>query len=130
MRRRPGPGVLVNISSGAATKPYEGWAAYCASKAAVDQLTGCVALEEARHGLRAYALSPGLVDTDMQAAIRASDERDFPEVERFRRFAADGPVQLAGLGGRPHPGPRLRRRRPRARSSVRVPEQPVPGAAG
>ena len=44
VRRRAGPGVLVNISSGAATTPYEGWAAYCASKAAVDQLTRVVAV--------------------------------------------------------------------------------------
>jgi NAD(P)-dependent dehydrogenase (short-subunit alcohol dehydrogenase family) len=81
--------VLVNISSGAAVKPYAGWAAYCASKAAVDQLTRVVALEEAPHGLRAVALSPGLVDTDMQAAIRASDEATFPEVDRFRLAAAE-----------------------------------------
>ena len=87
--RRPGPGVLVNISSGAATKPYVGWAAYCASKAAVDQLTRVVALEEARHGLAAYAVSPGLVDTDMQVAIRAADEARSPKRERFRRAAEE-----------------------------------------
>src|SRR5688572_5119124 len=34
VRTRPGGGVLVNISSGAATKPYAGWGPYCASKAA------------------------------------------------------------------------------------------------
>ena len=82
--------MLVNISSGAATKPYEGWAAYCASKAAVDQLTRVVALEEARaRPARRTPCHPGLVDTDMQAAIRASDEASFPEVERFRRAAAE-----------------------------------------
>jgi NAD(P)-dependent dehydrogenase (short-subunit alcohol dehydrogenase family) len=89
VRHRPGPGVLVNISSGAATTPYFGWAAYCASKAAVEQLTRVVALEEEPHGLAAYAVSPGIVDTDMQAAARAADEADFPQVERFRRFAAE-----------------------------------------
>ena len=129
VRRRSGPGVLVNISSGAATTPYEGWGAYCASKAAVDQLTRVVELEEARHGLRAYALSPGLVDTDMQVAIRASDERDFPQVERFRRVAAEHRFNspawvadhiLAIAFGDADPG----------QVTVRVPEQPVPGAAG
>ncbi len=89
VRSRRGGGVLVNVSSGAAATAYEGWAAYCASKAAVDQLTRVVALEGARYGLRAYALSPGLVDTDMQAAIRASDESSFPQVERFRRAATE-----------------------------------------
>jgi NAD(P)-dependent dehydrogenase (short-subunit alcohol dehydrogenase family) len=129
VRRRSGPGVLVNISSGAASTPYEGWAAYCASKAAVDQLTHVVALEEARHGLRAYALSPGLVDTDMQVAIRASDERDFPQVERFRQVAVDrrfnSPAWVAEhivaiAFGDEDPG----------QVTVRVPEQPVAGAAG
>ena len=89
VRAREGTGTLVNISSGAATNPYEGWAAYCASKAAVDQLTRVVALEEARHGLAAYAVSPGLVDTDMQAAIRATEPASFPQVDRFRRAATE-----------------------------------------
>jgi NAD(P)-dependent dehydrogenase (short-subunit alcohol dehydrogenase family) len=89
VRERPGRGVLVNVSSGAATKPYEGWAAYCASKAAVDQLTRVVALEEARHELAAYAVYPGLVDTDMQVAIRAADAAWFPELERFRLAAEE-----------------------------------------
>ncbi|HWD53679.1 MAG TPA: SDR family NAD(P)-dependent oxidoreductase [Acidimicrobiales bacterium] len=87
VRERAGRGVLINISSGAATKPYEGWAAYCASKAAVDQLTRVVALEETRHELSAYSVSPGLVDTEMQVAIRAADAWSFPERERFRRAA-------------------------------------------
>jgi NAD(P)-dependent dehydrogenase (short-subunit alcohol dehydrogenase family) len=90
VRSRPGRGVLVNISSGAATKAYEGWAVYCASKAAVDQLTRVVALEESRHELSAYSVSPGLVDTDMQVVIRATDESRFPEVDRFRGAAEQG----------------------------------------
>ena len=88
VRARPGPGVLINVSSGAATRPYVGWASYCAAKAAVDQLTRVVALEEAHHGLSAYAVAPGVVDTGMQEAIRASSPDDFPEVERFRQMAA------------------------------------------
>jgi NAD(P)-dependent dehydrogenase (short-subunit alcohol dehydrogenase family) len=129
VRSRPGGGVLVNISSGAATTPYAGWAAYCAGKAAVDQLTRVVALEEAAHGLSAYALSPGVVDTDMQALIRRTDEADFPAVPRFRQLAVDGTFNSAGWvaehllriafgGERPDD------------VVVRVPDQPVPGAAG
>jgi benzil reductase ((S)-benzoin forming) len=90
VRSRPGGGVLVNISSGAATNPYAGWAAYCASKAAVDHLTRVVADEEAGAGLRAYAVAPGVVDTDMQATIRATPEDRFPTVERFRDLARTG----------------------------------------
>ncbi len=90
VRSRPGGGVLINISSGAATKPLAGWAHYCAAKAAVDQLTRVVTLEEAPHGLAAYSVSPGVVDTDMQAMIRHTDAEAFPEGARFRQIAADG----------------------------------------
>jgi NAD(P)-dependent dehydrogenase (short-subunit alcohol dehydrogenase family) len=87
VRRRGGGGVLVNITSGAAQRPYVGWAAYCAAKAAVDMCTEVVALEGRSWGLRAHAVAPGVVDTDMQALIRSTDEADFPEVAAFRAMA-------------------------------------------
>ncbi len=84
-------GVLVNISSGAALKGYAGWGAYCAGKAAVDRLTECVQLEEAHRGsgLRAYAVAPGVVDTDMQATIRGKSEDEFPMVDKFLQLKKD-----------------------------------------
>jgi hypothetical protein len=81
----PAP-VLVNISSGAASKAYAGWAAYCASKAAVERFTDVLALEEP--DLRAYAVAPGVVDTDMQAEIRSTPAGRFPTVERFHDLKA------------------------------------------
>jgi benzil reductase ((S)-benzoin forming) len=87
VRSRPGGGVLVNVSSGAATSVYPGWAAYCGSKAAVDQITRVVAVEERDAGLRAHAVAPGVVDTDMQALIRSTSVEDFPAVDRFRQLA-------------------------------------------
>ena len=90
VRTRTGGGVLVNLSSGAATRPYVGWAAYGGAKAAVDMVTEVVAREERSSGLRAYALSPGLVDTDMQALIRATPDDDFPSAGRFRQVHEDG----------------------------------------
>lgn len=83
VRGRAGAGVLINIGSGASTSAYAGWSAYCASKAAVDLMSECLALEEADAGLRVYAVAPGVVDTAMQEIIRASDEADFPAVDRF-----------------------------------------------
>ena len=83
LRGRGGEGVLVNVSSGAARKAYAGWSVYCAAKAAVDRMTECVALEEAAHGLRAYAVAPGVIDTDMQRLIRATPAARFPDVARF-----------------------------------------------
>ena len=67
-----GAGVIVNISSGAATNPLEGWSHYCASKAAVLMLTRSADKEYREHGVRTVGLSPGTVATDMQVKIKAS----------------------------------------------------------
>ena len=67
-----GSGVVVNISSGAATRPLEGWSAYCASKAAVLMLTRAAQAEAGPAGVRVVGLSPGTVATDMQRTIKAS----------------------------------------------------------
>ena len=65
-------GTVINLSSGAAQKPMEGWSAYCAGKAALAMVTRCLHLEYGGQGLRAFGFAPGLVDTDMQAEIRLS----------------------------------------------------------
>ena len=89
-RAAGGGGVLINISSGAARSPYEGWSAYCAGKAAVDRMTEVVALEERDAGIRAYSVAPGVVDTDMQEMIRQTSADDFPLVKRFRELKRSG----------------------------------------
>ncbi len=58
-------GSILNLSSVAGVRPYPGLLAYCVSKAAVDQLTRCLALEMAPHGVRVNALNPGVVVTDL-----------------------------------------------------------------
>ena len=83
-------GTIVNITSGAAQVPYEGWGAYCAGKAAVDMLTRVAAREERAHGNRIHALAPSVVATDMQELIRRQSAHDFPAVERFRELHASG----------------------------------------
>ncbi len=65
-------GVIVNLSSGAATSALEGWSHYCSTKAAVLSLTQCSHKEYAEHGIRVVGLSPGTVATDMQITIRRS----------------------------------------------------------
>ncbi len=89
VRERDGGGVLINISSGAARSAYSGWGAYCAGKAAVDRLTEVMAIEEEDAGLVAYAVAPGIIDTDMQELIRGVTADRFPLVERFRQLKAD-----------------------------------------
>lgn len=65
-------GRVINIVSGAANRALPGWAAYCASKAALLMQTHSIALEGIDSGLKAFAFAPGLVDTAMQADIRAA----------------------------------------------------------
>jgi len=64
-------GAIVNISSVAGPRPYPGIAAYCVSKAAVDQLTRCAALELAPHGVRVNAVNPGVVVTELHTVTNA-----------------------------------------------------------
>lgn len=69
--QKQGSGVIINISSGAATSPLEGWSMYCASKAGAAMLTRC-ADREATGKVRVVGLSPGTVATEMQVKIKAS----------------------------------------------------------
>jgi len=64
MRKR-GSGVIVNIASELAFVAAQGAAVYCASKAAVVQLTRALAVEEAKYGIRINSVCPGPVDTGM-----------------------------------------------------------------
>lgn len=56
-------GSIINISSSLAQKPMAGFADYAASKAALEQLTRCWALELAPRGIRVNAIASGPVKT-------------------------------------------------------------------
>ena len=64
-------GSVVNLSSVAGNRPYAGLAAYCVSKAAVDMITRCAALDFAPHGVRVNAVSPGVVVTELHTVTNA-----------------------------------------------------------
>ena len=53
---------MINISSGAAHRPLEGWSAYCSAKAGLAMLTNAIALECAGAGVRVFGLAPGVID--------------------------------------------------------------------
>lgn len=59
-------GAIVNISSDAATEPYEGWGGYGATKAALDQLSNVLAAEEP--SVAVWWVDPGEMRTEMLAA--------------------------------------------------------------
>jgi NAD(P)-dependent dehydrogenase (short-subunit alcohol dehydrogenase family) len=77
-----GGGTIVNVSSGAAHRPLEGWSAYCASKAGLAMLTRSIKLETGGRGIRIFGFSPGTIDTDMQVKIRASGLNQVSQIPR------------------------------------------------
>src|SRR5690606_41087010 len=58
-------GNVVNVSSVTGLRAFPGVLAYCVSKAAVDQLTRCTALELAPKGIRVNAVNPGVVVSNL-----------------------------------------------------------------
>ena len=71
---------MLQVSSDAAVEAYAGWGGYGASKAALDQLSAVLAVEEPE--LRVYAIDPGDMATGMhQAAFPGEDISDRPTPE-------------------------------------------------
>lgn len=91
------PRTVLNISSGAAQRPVDGWAAYCASKAALEALTATAQKEQdlRSSGVRLRSLSPGVIDTGMQEHIRAADPASFSEAARFADYHTQGQLPSA-----------------------------------
>ena len=58
-------GNVVNVSSVTGIRAFPGVLAYCSSKAALDQLSHCAALELAPKGVRVNAVNPGVTVTEL-----------------------------------------------------------------
>jgi benzil reductase ((S)-benzoin forming) len=74
------------ISSGAGRRPLAGSASYCAVKAGMDHFARSVALDEqprGADGVRIVSLAPGVIETDMQRALRGADPAIFPNQAYF-----------------------------------------------
>ena len=80
---------ILHVSSGVARRPLPGWSVYCATKAAVDHHARTVA-SDALPGVTIASLAPGVIDTDMQAQIRASDVGNFPMLAHFQALKREG----------------------------------------
>lgn len=94
--RARGPLTIVNLSSGAATKAYPSWAAYCATKAAL-KMAGEVAAaeleaagEDPTRRVAIVSYAPHVVATGMQAEIRSTPAEHFPLRERFVELHESG----------------------------------------
>lgn len=83
---------IINISSGAGSRPIFGWSGYGAAKAGLDLFSQNVAVdqEKADHPVQICSFLPGIMDTNMQATIRQTSSEDFVELKKFQSFKEDG----------------------------------------
>jgi NAD(P)-dependent dehydrogenase (short-subunit alcohol dehydrogenase family) len=88
-------GNIVNVSSVTGVRAFPGVLAYCVSKAGVDQLTRCAALELAPKGIRVNAVNPGVVVTNLHRRGGMA-EKDY---EKFLEHAKS--THPIGRAGRP-----------------------------
>ena len=88
---------VLNISSGLGRRAMAGSAPYCAAKAGMDHFSRAAALDEAHRsatqgggGAKIVSLAPGVIDTDMQTQLRASDAAGFPDKGNFMGLHQSG----------------------------------------
>jgi NAD(P)-dependent dehydrogenase (short-subunit alcohol dehydrogenase family) len=77
-------GSVVNVSSVTGLRAFPGILAYATSKAALDQLTRCAALELAPRGVRVNAVNPGVVRTELHKRAGMDEARYAAFVEHSR----------------------------------------------
>ena len=94
-------GSVVNVSSVTGLRAFPGVLAYCVSKAGVDQLTRCAALELAARGIRVNAVNPGVVISNLhrRSGMAEPDYANF--LERSKQThplgRAGSPEEIAEL---------------------------------
>jgi benzil reductase ((S)-benzoin forming) len=77
---------IINISSGAAWNAYDGWSAYCATKAGLVMLGKTIKKENQinKRKLVVFNISPGIIETEMQVQIRNAQESQFSMLDKFK----------------------------------------------
>ncbi|KAK7576213.1 hypothetical protein V9T40_012499 [Parthenolecanium corni] len=90
MVQRKTGGAIVNISSQAAQAALADHVVYGATKAAVDSITRCMALELGEHNIRVNSVNPTVVWTEMGAKHWSDEKRSKPMLEKIplHKFAA------------------------------------------
>jgi NAD(P)-dependent dehydrogenase (short-subunit alcohol dehydrogenase family) len=94
-------GNVVNVSSVTGLRSFPGVLAYCVSKAGLDQLTRCAALELAAKGVRVNAVNPGVVVTEIHKRGGMNEEAYAKFLEHSRSTHPLGrvgdPAEIASL---------------------------------
>jgi NAD(P)-dependent dehydrogenase (short-subunit alcohol dehydrogenase family) len=98
---RRSKGSIVNVSSVTGLRAFPGVLAYCVSKAGMDQLTRCAALEMATHGVRVNAVNPGVTISNLHRRSGMTEEAYVAFLERSKEThplgRAGQPDEIADL---------------------------------
>lgn len=81
---------VIFISSGASLKAYDGWLSYCLTKASLNQLSKCYALEN--KDIKFLSLAPGIIQTKMQDEIISNSEDEFSSISKFKSLYGKNPT--------------------------------------
>jgi NAD(P)-dependent dehydrogenase (short-subunit alcohol dehydrogenase family) len=94
-------GSVVNVSSVTGLRAFPGVLAYCVSKAGLDQLTRCAALEMAPHGVRVNAVNPGVTISNLHRRSGMNEDAYVAFLERSKQThplgRAGEPEEIADL---------------------------------
>lgn len=84
---------IINISSGVSINAVKGWSAYCISKAGLNMLSKCIAIENETEDIFSLSINPGAIDTGMQEKIRNADSVEIPATKKFETMYNEGKLQ-------------------------------------
>lgn len=85
--------IIINVSSGAGKHAIESWSTYCASKSGLDMFS--MVMQQEHPEFKVFSIAPGIVDTEMQEAIRQANKEDFPHLERFKSYKQNNELTSA-----------------------------------
>ena len=84
---------IINISSGVSINAVKGWSTYCISKAGLNMLSKCIAIENESEVIFSLSINPGAIDTGMQEKIRNADSVEIPATKKFETMYNEGKLQ-------------------------------------
>ena len=86
---------FIGISSGAATKNYDGWLNYCVTKSAFRSML--LQYQKDLPKLHFILISPGILSTSMNKKIKAIDIDLYPDMNKFHHISAVDPQKASEL---------------------------------
>jgi len=94
--------IILNITSGAAHHIYDGWSAYCTTKAGMDMFTRVIDKEQqlTKSNIKIMAVAPGIIETQMQEQIRNADESCFSAKHDFIEYHQQGMLKPVSQSAR------------------------------